>query len=90
MCSSFYTLLVVQSTINTTLHKVSASLLYSCILQYLHPFLVREYREAIRITRRVGRECIMRRIDAIDNGESVPNDILTASILKTAGELIQL
>ncbi|KAL5497025.1 hypothetical protein EMCRGX_G013418 [Ephydatia muelleri] len=52
-------------------------------LQYLHPFETRSYRETIRAMRSIGRECIRKRIRAFDNGEDLPDDILT-SILKVA------
>eukprot|EP00731_Ephydatia_muelleri_P008733 Em0004g1071a len=55
----------------------------SCIRPCLHPFETRSYRETIRAMRSIGRECIRKRIRALDNGEDVPDDILT-SILKVA------
>jgi len=46
---------------------------------------IESYRETARAIRIIGRECIQKRITAIENGEEVPNDILT-SALKAAGE----
>ncbi|KAL5497028.1 hypothetical protein EMCRGX_G013421 [Ephydatia muelleri] len=53
------------------------------VVKYLHPFETRSYRETIRAMRSIGRECIRKRIRAFDNGEDLPDDILT-SILKVA------
>lgn len=47
------------------------------ILKYLHPFEAAKYRQAARDIRAIGRDCIKRRIKMIENGEQVPNDILT-------------
>jgi hypothetical protein len=44
------------------------------------------YRQVIRYLRRVGREQIVARINAIKNGDYLPNDILT-SILKSHSNL---
>ena len=46
-------------------------------LQYLHPSKALGYYETARALRAVGRECVWKRINAIENGEQVPNDILT-------------
>ncbi|CAM5123064.1 unnamed protein product [Eretmochelys imbricata] len=43
--------------------------------------LIKEVRESVRLLRRVGKECIEQRQEAIQNGEEVPQDILT-QILK--------
>ncbi|NXD99836.1 CP46A hydroxylase, partial [Chaetorhynchus papuensis] len=43
--------------------------------------LVKEAREGVRLLRRVGKECIERRREAIQNGKEAPLDILT-QILK--------
>ncbi|KAL5496599.1 hypothetical protein EMCRGX_G012912 [Ephydatia muelleri] len=51
--------------------------------QYLHPFEAKGYRKAVRALRTIGKECIVKRIKALDSGEEVPNDILT-HILKVA------
>ena len=51
----------------------------------LHPLEVRGYRETIRALRIIGRDCIMKRITAIEAGEDVPRDILS-SILQVACE----
>ena len=62
------------------------SLLFSFLTQYLHPYKTRSYRKAVQAIRKIGRECIQRRISAIENGEQVPNDILT-QIIKVTSEL---
>ncbi|XP_074812321.1 cholesterol 24-hydroxylase isoform X5 [Natator depressus] len=46
--------------------------------------LIKEIRESVRLLRRVGKECIEQRRQAIQNGEEVPQDILT-QILKGDG-----
>ncbi|XP_065449661.1 cholesterol 24-hydroxylase isoform X6 [Chrysemys picta bellii] len=43
--------------------------------------LIKEIQESVRLLRRVGKECIEQRREAIQNGEEVPRDILT-QILK--------
>ncbi|KAL5496578.1 hypothetical protein EMCRGX_G012887 [Ephydatia muelleri] len=53
------------------------------MIQYLHPFEAKGYRKAVRALRTIGKECIVKRIKALDSGEEVPNDILT-HILKVA------
>ena len=35
------------------------------------------YRESVDAMRKIGRDCIEKRIRAVTNGEEVPNDILT-------------
>ncbi|XP_064405692.1 cholesterol 24-hydroxylase-like [Halichondria panicea] len=50
---------------------------------YLHPFEVRGYKEAIRALRMIGRDCVMKRIRAVEAGEQIPRDILS-SILQVA------
>ena len=35
------------------------------------------YREAVTAMRKIGRDCIEKRINAVTSGEEVPNDILT-------------
>ena len=49
-------------------------------MQLLHPHVTEGYRETVRAIRQIGKECIVRRIKAIDNNEEVPNDILTQII----------
>ena len=46
-------------------------------MQYYHPFEAALYRRTSRSLRAIGRDCIKRRIQMIENGEKVPNDILT-------------
>uniref|UniRef100_A0A452I3F7 Cholesterol 24-hydroxylase n=1 Tax=Gopherus agassizii TaxID=38772 RepID=A0A452I3F7_9SAUR len=46
--------------------------------------LIKEIWESVRLLRRVGKECIEQRREAIQNGEEVPRDILT-QILKGDG-----
>ena len=48
--------------------------------QLCHPFEAEGYRETIRAIRRIGRECILQRLEAVKNNEEVPNDILTQII----------
>ena len=43
------------------------------------------YRETIRAVRMIGRDCIMKRIKAVEDGEEIPRDILS-SILQIACE----
>lgn len=47
--------------------------------------LVKEARESVRLLRRVGKECIDRRREAIQNGKEAAMDILT-QILKGVGK----
>ena len=42
---------------------------------------------AVEAIRKIGRECVQRRISAIENGEQVPNDILTQIIKVTSESL---
>jgi hypothetical protein len=44
-----------------------------------------DHREAARALRAIGRDCIQKRIKALEEGQTVPHDILTC-ILKTASE----
>jgi len=53
---------------------------YYRFFQYMHPFKTKLYRESVKAIRTIGRECIQKRINAIENGEQVPNDILTQII----------
>ena len=50
----------------------------------MHPFKTKLYRESVKAIRMIGRECIQKRINAIENGEQVPNDILTQIIRITS------
>ena len=43
------------------------------------------YREAVTAMRKIGRDCIEKRINAVTSGEEVPNDILT-QMLKSCRE----
>ena len=43
----------------------------------MHPFEAEGYRETIKAIRHIGRQCILRRFNAVANSEEVPNDILT-------------
>ena len=56
-----------------------------CHMQYLHPYVLEGYREAVRALRAIGRDCIQKRIKALEEGQMVPHDILTC-ILKTASK----
>ena len=60
---------------------------YFSLGQYLHPFEAAKYRNAARSVRAIGRDCIKRRIQSIESGEQVPNDILT-HILQLSCEYI--
>ena len=55
------------------------------LFQYFHPFEAKGYRKAVRPLSTIGNKCIVKRIKALDNGEEVPNDILT-HILKVASK----
>ena len=46
-------------------------------IQFLHPFEAAKYRDAVQSIRAIGRDCIKGRIQMIESGEQVPNDILT-------------
>ena len=59
------------------------------LLQYLHPFEVKSYQETIRAMRMIGRDCIMKRIRAVEAGDQIPRDILS-SILQVACEYSML
>lgn len=48
--------------------------------QYMHPTKTERYREALRALRMVGNDCIQKRIKAMENGQDVPDDILTRSL----------
>ena len=61
----------------------------SLILQYYHPFKAEEYRRTSRAIRAIGRDCIKKRIQLIESGEQVPNDILT-HILQVASTYVAL
>jgi len=58
--------------------------------KFQHPVLAKGYRETIRAIRTIGRECVQKRITAIENGEQVPNDILTHIVKITSGLLLVL
>eukprot|EP00731_Ephydatia_muelleri_P028804 Em0020g448a len=47
------------------------------ISKLLYPKEIGMYREAVDAMRRIGRDCIEKRIKAVTSGEEVPNDILT-------------
>ena len=59
------------------------------VFQYFHPFEAAEYRKVARAVRAIGRDCINKRIQMIEIGEQVPNDILT-HILQGACEHLTL
>ena len=61
--------------------------MHLCLLQYLHPIEAKGYQEAVRAMRMMGRDCIQRRIEAIKQGDEVPQDILT-NIIKSACKLV--
>ncbi|KAL5471054.1 hypothetical protein EMCRGX_G029129 [Ephydatia muelleri] len=48
--------------------------------KFLHPFKAEGYREVSRTLRMIGREWIQKRIKAIENKETVPNDVLTRTL----------
>ena len=51
----------------------------------MHPFEAEDNREAMRALRKIGRDCIKKRIEMVKSGEQVPNDILT-QILQMASK----
>ena len=57
--------------------------------QLLHPFETEMYRESVAAMRKIGRDCIEKRIKAVTSGEEVPNDILT-QILQIRSEFYYL
>ena len=65
-----------------------ASLLIT-FLQYFHPHKAEGYREAIRALRAIGKECVLKRIKALESGGEVPNDILSC-ILRVASRWLHL
>lgn len=71
---------------NGRAHQILGHMHIVSVSQYLHPWKSEEYREAARALRRVGEECIRKRMTAVKNGEEVPNDILS-TILQVASKL---
>ena len=57
----------------------------SCDLQLLHLLEARVYRECAASMRRIGRDCIEKRIKAVATGGEVPNDILTQILQISCG-----
>ena len=53
---------------------------YVSLLQYLHPFQSREHAKSIRAIRKIGRNCIKKRIESLERGDTLPNDILTCML----------
>eukprot|EP00731_Ephydatia_muelleri_P020162 Em0012g987a len=51
----------------------------------VHPQEAEMYHEAILAMRRIGRDCIEKRIKAVTSGEEVPNDILTQILQSSVG-----
>ena len=43
----------------------------------MHPIETEVYRESVAAMRKIGRDCIEKRIKAVTSGEELPNDILT-------------
>ncbi|KAL5489563.1 hypothetical protein EMCRGX_G018672 [Ephydatia muelleri] len=52
----------------------------------VHPQEAEMYHEAILAMRRIGRDCIEKRIKAVTSGEEVPNDILTQILQSSVGD----
>ncbi|KAL5473747.1 hypothetical protein EMCRGX_G028291 [Ephydatia muelleri] len=50
---------------------------FPSLFPLLHPKETEMYHEAVGAMRRIGRDCIEKRIKAVTSGEEVPNDILT-------------
>ncbi|XP_043372464.1 cholesterol 24-hydroxylase isoform X1 [Dermochelys coriacea] len=48
--------------------------------------IIKEIQESVRLLRRVGKECIEQRREAIQNGEEVPRDILTQILKEDAAQ----
>eukprot|EP00731_Ephydatia_muelleri_P028730 Em0020g374a len=61
----------------------SFSVGFQTLFELLYPHETETYREAVTAMRRIGRDCIEKRIKAVTSGEEVPNDILT-QILQTS------
>ena len=53
--------------------------------QLLRPHETAMYREAVAAMRKIGRDCIEKRIKAVTSGEEVPNDILTQILQISSG-----
>ena len=58
------------------------------LTQYTHPNETESYRETARAIRMIGKDCIERRIRATENGEKVPNDVLSRILERTSKRLI--
>ncbi|KAL5489556.1 hypothetical protein EMCRGX_G018662 [Ephydatia muelleri] len=55
------------------------------LFMLVHPQEAEMYHEAILAMRRIGRDCIEKRIKAVTSGEEVPNDILTQILQSSVG-----
>ncbi|KAL5473738.1 hypothetical protein EMCRGX_G028273 [Ephydatia muelleri] len=53
---------------------------FPSLFPLLHPKETEMYHEAVGAMRRIGRDCIEKRIKAVTSGEEVPNDILTQTL----------
>ncbi|KAL5473724.1 hypothetical protein EMCRGX_G028258 [Ephydatia muelleri] len=58
---------------------------FPSLFPLLHPKETEMYHEAVGAMRRIGCDCIEKRIKAVTSGEEVPNDILT-QILQTSSQ----
>ena len=54
-------------------------------VQLLHPHETEMYRESVAGLRRIGRDCIEKRIKAVTSGGEVPHDILTQILQISCG-----
>ena len=65
-------LLIMKSPLQNALPIINAP----SLLQYYRPFEAKGYQEAVRAMRTVGKRCIEKRKEAIENGEEKQRDIL--------------
>eukprot|EP00731_Ephydatia_muelleri_P028755 Em0020g399a len=63
----------------------SFSVGFQTLFELLYPHETETYREAVTAMRRIGRDCIEKRIKAVTSGEEVPNDILTQILQTSSG-----
>eukprot|EP00731_Ephydatia_muelleri_P028814 Em0020g458a len=58
---------------------------FPALVPLLYPKETEMYHEAVGAMRRIGRDCIEKRIKAVTSGEEVPNDILTQILQTSSG-----
>lgn len=68
-------------------NQESSGNIYTILYTQLSPRYMEGYRETARAVRALGYKCIEKRIKAVQNGEEVPNDILSQIIRTTSTKL---